>query len=164
MKITSIDNTTFCIVQNIIQRVFFMDNFKNLDNKYRRYKAHVSIFGTTQFHLRNPYTIAWWSAAFPGFGHFLLSKYLLGLILFIWEVFVNYQAYHMPICHSTKLPPVTVITVAVLQSVLFPLITIQLLVDRKPHGNEDVSNLGTSLDWLLLCKHHFQIPLLRLLF
>ncbi|BFT70128.1 hypothetical protein [Paenibacillus sp. P36] len=69
-----------------------MDNFKNVDNKYRRFKAHVSIFGTTQFHLRNPYIMAWWSAAFPGFGHLLLSKYLRGLVLFIWEVVVNYNA------------------------------------------------------------------------
>jgi len=69
-----------------------MQNFKNLGNEYRRYKAHVSIAGTTQFHMRNPYMIAWWSAAFPGFGHLLLSKYLRGLVLFVWEVFVNYQA------------------------------------------------------------------------
>jgi hypothetical protein len=69
-----------------------MDNYKNIDNKHRRYKAHVSVYGTTQFHLRNPYEIAWWSAAFPGFGHILLGKYLRGLVLFIWEVIVNYQA------------------------------------------------------------------------
>lgn len=69
-----------------------MDNYRNIDNKFRRYKAHVSIGGTTQFHLRNPYAIAWWSAAFPGFGHLLLSKYLRGLVLFIWEVIVNYSA------------------------------------------------------------------------
>ncbi|MDU0204702.1 MULTISPECIES: hypothetical protein [Paenibacillus] len=69
-----------------------MDNFNNLNNNYRRFKAHVSIFGTTQFHLRNPYIMAWWSAAFPGFGHLLLSKYLRGLVLFIWEVVVNYNA------------------------------------------------------------------------
>jgi hypothetical protein len=69
-----------------------MDNYNNIDNKHRRYKAHVSIYGTTQFHLRNPYIIAWWSAAFPGFGHLLLSKYQRGLVLFIWEVVVNYQA------------------------------------------------------------------------
>lgn len=48
--------------------------------------------GTTQFHLRNPYVIAWWSAAFPGFGHLLLSKYLRGFTLFMWEVVVNYNA------------------------------------------------------------------------
>ena len=68
-----------------------MDNYIN-DNTARRYKAHVSVFGTTQLHLRNPYIIAWWSAAFPGFGHLLLSKYLRGYALFIWEVIVNVQA------------------------------------------------------------------------
>lgn len=65
-----------------------MDNFQNT-NKARRYKAHVSIFGTTQIHLRNPWTIAMWSIAFPGFGHFLLNKYFRGFALFIWEVYIN---------------------------------------------------------------------------
>ncbi|WP_318246346.1 hypothetical protein [Bacillus sp. PS06] len=65
-----------------------MDNFQNT-NKARRYKAHVSIFGTTQIHLRNPWTIAMWSVAFPGFGHFLLNKYFRGCALFIWEVYIN---------------------------------------------------------------------------
>jgi hypothetical protein len=69
-----------------------MDNYKN-DNTARRYIAHVSSLGTTQLHLRNPYIIAWWSAAFPGFGHLLLSKYLRGYALFIWEVFVNIKAH-----------------------------------------------------------------------
>ncbi|KAA0561808.1 hypothetical protein F0342_18595 [Bacillus sp. CH30_1T] len=68
-----------------------MDNHTS-DNTARRYTAHVSILGTTQIHLRNPYIIAWWSAAFPGFGHLLLSKYLRGFVLFIWEVIVNLQA------------------------------------------------------------------------
>lgn len=69
-----------------------MQNYKNHSNEYRRYKAHVSFLGTTQLHLKNPYIVAWWSAAFPGFGHMLLSKYLRGYILFIWEVFINVQA------------------------------------------------------------------------
>lgn len=69
-----------------------MDNYTN-DNTARRYKAHVSILGTTQLHLRNPYMIAWWSAAFPGFGHLILSKYLRGYALFIWEVVVNVCAH-----------------------------------------------------------------------
>ncbi|WP_338473314.1 hypothetical protein R4Z10_21440 (plasmid) [Niallia sp. XMNu-256] len=68
-----------------------MNNYTN-DNTARRYKAHVSILGTTQLHLRNPYIIAWWSAAFPGFGHLILSKYLRGYALFIWEVIVNINA------------------------------------------------------------------------
>ncbi|MCT2535420.1 hypothetical protein NC661_18045 [Aquibacillus koreensis] len=69
-----------------------MNNYTN-DNKARRYKAHVSTLGTTQFHLRNPYIVAWWSAAFPGFGHLLLSKYIRGYMLFIWEVIVNVKAH-----------------------------------------------------------------------
>lgn len=71
--------------------VIQMNNYTN-NNTARRYKAHVSILGTTQIHLRNPYIIAWWSAAFPGFGHLLLSKYLRGFVLFIWEVVVNINA------------------------------------------------------------------------
>ena len=65
-----------------------MHNYTN-DNSTRRFKAHVSAIGTTQLHLRNPYIIAWWSAAFPGFGHLLLSKYLRGYSLCIWEILVN---------------------------------------------------------------------------
>nr|WP_091585089.1 hypothetical protein [Alteribacillus bidgolensis] len=56
-------------------------------------KAHVSAIGTTQMHLRNPYIIAWWSAAFPGFGHLLLAKYLRGYSLFIWEILINNMAH-----------------------------------------------------------------------
>lgn len=65
-----------------------MDNFRN---KYRntRYIAHVSMLGTTQLHKRNPLTIACWSLAFPGFGHLLLSKYLRGYALILWEIFIN---------------------------------------------------------------------------
>jgi TM2 domain-containing membrane protein YozV len=69
-----------------------MNNYSN-DNTARRYKAHVSTLGTTQLHLRNPYIIAWWSAAFPGFGHLILSKYLRGYALFLWEVVVNINAH-----------------------------------------------------------------------
>jgi hypothetical protein len=65
-----------------------MDNFTN-NNKNRRYQAHVSLFGTTQIHLRSPYIIAMWSATFPGSGHLILSKYLRGILLFVWEIFIN---------------------------------------------------------------------------
>ncbi|WP_096187088.1 hypothetical protein [Evansella halocellulosilytica] len=68
-----------------------MNNFTPT-NRERRFKAHVSLLGTTQLHLRNPYVIAWWSAAFPGFGHLLLSKYLRGYSLFIWEILINNMA------------------------------------------------------------------------
>ncbi|WP_333593702.1 hypothetical protein [Anaerospora hongkongensis] len=59
----------------------------------RRQVAYLSILGTTQLHLRNPYIIAWWSAAFPGLGHLLLSKYLRGFFLFFWEFVINYQGH-----------------------------------------------------------------------
>lgn len=51
--------------------------------------SHLSIFGTTQIHLRNPYIIAMWSVMFPGYGHLLLNKYLRGFSLVIWELFIN---------------------------------------------------------------------------
>lgn len=61
----------------------------NNNTAARRYKAYVGSLGTTQLHLRNPWVIAFWSAMFPGFGHLLLSKYLRGYLLFVWEVYVN---------------------------------------------------------------------------
>lgn len=61
----------------------------NNDFTVRRCKAMVNTLGTTQLHLRNPLIVAVWSAMFPGFGHLLLSKYLRGFLLFIWEVFIN---------------------------------------------------------------------------
>lgn len=69
-----------------------MDNFQNTKNEYRRYRAHISVAGTTQLHLLNPFIVAWWSAAFPGFGHLLLNKYLRGVLLIVWEVFVNLKS------------------------------------------------------------------------
>ncbi|WP_309118794.1 hypothetical protein [Paenibacillus sp.] len=56
---------------------------------FRRKIAEISMFGTTHMHFRNPWVVAWWSAAFPGTGHLLLQKYMRGFLLFIWEMFVN---------------------------------------------------------------------------
>ncbi|MCD1260595.1 hypothetical protein B5M42_017470 [Paenibacillus athensensis] len=58
----------------------------------RRKAAYLSLLGTTQLHLRNPWIVAWWSCAFPGFGHLLLSKYLRGFVLIGWELLINSQA------------------------------------------------------------------------
>ncbi|MFC4324193.1 hypothetical protein [Litchfieldia salsa] len=68
-----------------------MNNYAS-NNHPRRFRAHVSFLGTTQLYSRNPYVVAWWSAAFSGLGHFMLSKYLSGALLFTWEVLINYQA------------------------------------------------------------------------
>lgn len=66
--------------------------YNNMTSKARRKKAYVGLLGTTQIHLRSPLIIAWWSAAFPGFGHLLLSKYLRGFALFILEIIININA------------------------------------------------------------------------
>ncbi|MFD2924941.1 hypothetical protein [Halobacillus naozhouensis] len=68
-----------------------MQTYQNAD-RARRYKAYISPLGTTQIHLRNPFVIAWWSAAFPGFGHLLLCKYLRGYVLVLWEIIINVNA------------------------------------------------------------------------
>jgi len=70
-----------------------MDTNKSNTSSPRRQVAYVSILGMTQLHLRNPYVIAWWSAAYPGLGHLLLSKYLGEFLLFIWEITVNLKAH-----------------------------------------------------------------------
>ncbi len=62
-------------------------------NKPRRELAHLSVLGTTQLHLKNPGIVAWWSCAFPGFGHLILSKYLRALALFLWEFLINTYAH-----------------------------------------------------------------------
>ncbi|MCT8975213.1 hypothetical protein N4T77_01230 [Clostridium sp. CX1] len=70
-----------------------MGSFKYGEPLAKRSVAYLSLLGTTQLHLRNPFIIACWSIAFPGMGHLLLSKYLRGFFLFIWEVLVNRNAH-----------------------------------------------------------------------
>lgn len=55
----------------------------------RRPKAYISPFATVSVHLRNPLITAWWSAAFPGFGHIILENYTRGFLLVIWEIIIN---------------------------------------------------------------------------
>ncbi|MDD2233545.1 MAG: hypothetical protein PHZ11_01000 [Desulfitobacteriaceae bacterium] len=59
----------------------------------RRYVTYIGTLGTTHLHLRNPYVIAFWSFVFPGLGHIMLEKYLMGYLLFLWEVFINLKAH-----------------------------------------------------------------------
>ncbi|MBC9786274.1 hypothetical protein H1S01_17590 [Heliobacterium chlorum] len=58
----------------------------------RKPKGMISSLATNFVHARNPYTMAWWSAAFPGFGHISLGSYVVGFLLFIWEMVVNSNA------------------------------------------------------------------------
>lgn len=58
----------------------------------RRPKGIINSLATNLFHLRNPYVVAWWSFAFPGFGHISMGLYVTGFLLFVWEMAVNLQA------------------------------------------------------------------------
>jgi hypothetical protein len=59
----------------------------------RRSRANVSALGTTQLHLRNPWVVAFWSFMFPGLGHLLLSIYIRGFLLFVWEIIINIESH-----------------------------------------------------------------------
>lgn len=61
--------------------------------KVRRPKAYFSSYILNQIHVRDPWVITWWSAAFPGAGHILLCKFASGLVLMIWEFYINTQAH-----------------------------------------------------------------------
>ena len=62
------------------------------ENSPRRTQALVSIWGTTQLHLRSPIIIALWSAIFQEWVICFFSKYIRGFILFIWEITINLKS------------------------------------------------------------------------
>jgi TM2 domain-containing membrane protein YozV len=66
--------------------------FQSTTIKPRYSKGKISVFGINSVYPRTPWITAWWSAAFPGFGHMYLGKHLHGFILIIWELIVNNQA------------------------------------------------------------------------
>lgn len=55
----------------------------------RRIKAYHSCLGIAQLYARKPFVVAWWSAAFPGFGHMMLSRHLQGNLFFLFEIIIN---------------------------------------------------------------------------
>lgn len=56
---------------------------------FRRQRAHLSQFTTSQLHLRNPLVVAFFAFSYPGFGHLLLHRYASAFILIMWEAFIN---------------------------------------------------------------------------
>lgn len=67
--------------------------FQSSDISPRYPKGRVSAFGVNSLYPRPPWIAAWWSAAFPGFGHMYIGKYLHGLLLIVWELVVNNQSH-----------------------------------------------------------------------
>ncbi|WP_102273494.1 hypothetical protein [Cytobacillus massiliigabonensis] len=51
--------------------------------------ARMSVFGITHLQKQSPLLIAWWSAVFPGFGHYFLNHYIRATFLSLSEVFTN---------------------------------------------------------------------------
>lgn len=65
-----------------------MQPTKNTEN-YRSIISSVNPYLINNVDIKKPAVIAWWSAAFPGFGHLILGNYLIGFILLIHETFIN---------------------------------------------------------------------------
>lgn len=59
----------------------------------RRHLSKISMFGITHLKCHNPYMIAWWSAVFPGFGHYMLNQYIRATLLTLSEVIINTLAH-----------------------------------------------------------------------
>ncbi|SDZ25973.1 hypothetical protein SAMN05421736_108143 [Evansella caseinilytica] len=55
--------------------------------------AKISAFGITYIQEQHPLMVAWWSAVFPGFGHYLLNQYARATLLTLSEVTINSMAH-----------------------------------------------------------------------
>ncbi|MBN8202105.1 hypothetical protein [Bacillus sp. NTK034] len=64
-----------------------------MDTYLRRPLSRINTFGITHLRYQNPYMVAWWSAVFPGFGHYLLNQYLRATLLTLSEVIINTLAH-----------------------------------------------------------------------
>lgn len=55
-------------------------------------KMAMSSWGTNYLYRSTPWSVAWWSAALPGFGHLYLGLYVKGLIFMSGEILINLKA------------------------------------------------------------------------
>ncbi|MCA0756874.1 hypothetical protein KP806_17590 [Paenibacillus sp. N4] len=62
-------------------------------NGLRRPKLHLAPYIANYIHEQNPWSLVWWSAAFPGAGHMQLCKYGTGIVLMFWEFFINVKSH-----------------------------------------------------------------------
>ncbi|MFA9557467.1 hypothetical protein ACERII_09195 [Evansella sp. AB-rgal1] len=70
-----------------------MEQLNDMKHKELRHvTSYISPYTINYIHEKNPWIMAWWSAAFPGLGHLMLCKYLVAFTLFFWEISVNYLA------------------------------------------------------------------------
>jgi len=66
--------------------------YSNEIRPFRRHRAFLSAFTTTNIHLRNPWVVAFFAFSYPGFGNLMLNRYAKAFILILWELFINHQA------------------------------------------------------------------------
>lgn len=64
----------------------------NSNTRIRRIRAYLSPLSTNQLHLRNPWVVAFFAFAYPGFGNLIQHRYAKAFLLILWEVFINHQA------------------------------------------------------------------------
>ncbi|NPV91018.1 MAG: hypothetical protein HPY50_09625 [Firmicutes bacterium] len=64
-----------------------------MNKKRRRPLATISMFGVSFLHRQNPYMVAWWSAAFPGYGQYLANQYLRATLMTLSEKIINTLAH-----------------------------------------------------------------------
>lgn len=62
---------------------------RNLPSSYRYPISRLSLFGITYSSTPRPAMVAWWSAAFPGYGHFIINQYARGTLLTLTEIGIN---------------------------------------------------------------------------
>lgn len=58
----------------------------------RRSRAYLSPFTTNQLSLKNPWVVAFFAFAYPGFGNLILHRFGKAFILILWELFINHNA------------------------------------------------------------------------
>jgi len=60
-----------------------------MNNRQRRPLASLSFWGLTYLRPQSPYIVAWWSAAFPGFGHYLVNHNVRATLFTLSEFATN---------------------------------------------------------------------------
>lgn len=58
-------------------------------SRVRRPMVSLSSTTVNLIHRHSPWVMAWWSAAFPGFGQLILGQHFKGFLMILWEVIVN---------------------------------------------------------------------------
>ncbi|MCD8511771.1 MAG: hypothetical protein LRY73_19240 [Bacillus sp. (in: Bacteria)] len=67
-----------------------MNNSQSQVNTNARRKIAVhNPYSSNTLHFKYPLLVAWWSLAFPGFGHFMVNSYLFGFFLMSVEFLLN---------------------------------------------------------------------------